>query len=75
MPSVLLGENSKLTVLPGERDQIQKFYRDVLGCTLTKTLETADVFQIGSNFCLGVARSQYVRPPEVDLAGASYGSP
>lgn len=25
MPSVLLGENSKLTVLPGERDQIQNF--------------------------------------------------
>jgi uncharacterized protein YndB with AHSA1/START domain len=54
VPSVSLGENSKLTVLPAERGQVQSFYRDVLGCPLTKTSEAADVFQLGSGFYLGV---------------------
>ena len=53
-PSVSLGENSKLTVLPEERDQIQRFYRDVLDCPLTKTSEAADVFRLDSDFYLGV---------------------
>ena len=54
MSSISLGENSKLTVLPSEREQIQIFYREILGCEMTKTSPGADVFQIGSNFYLGV---------------------
>ena len=54
MPSVSLGDNAKLTVLPAERDQIRRFYRDVLECPLTKTSEAADVFRLGSSFYLGV---------------------
>jgi hypothetical protein len=54
MTSVSLGENSKLTVLPLERDQIRKFYREVLGCPQTRESERADFFQIGTNFYLGV---------------------
>ncbi len=54
MPSVSLGENSKLTVAPQERERVNAFYRDVLGCTLTKTSKAADVFQLGGNFYLGV---------------------
>jgi hypothetical protein len=53
-PTVSFGENSKLTALPAERNQIQAFYRDVLGCSLTKTSESADIFQLGRNFYLGV---------------------
>ena len=54
MTNVSLGENSKMTVLPSERDRIQRFYGDVLVCPLTKTSETADVFQMGADFYVGV---------------------
>jgi extradiol dioxygenase family protein len=46
MTSVSLGENSKLTVLPLERDQIRTFYREVLGCPQTRESERADFFRI-----------------------------
>jgi catechol 2,3-dioxygenase-like lactoylglutathione lyase family enzyme len=51
---VSLGENSKLVVNPSERDQIRKFYQDVLGCPVTKESERIDIFKIGSTFYLGV---------------------
>lgn len=51
---VTLGENSKLTVKPDERDAIRHFYRETLGCPMTKNSERADVFQIGPDFFLGV---------------------
>jgi hypothetical protein len=54
MTLVRLGENSKLTALPSERKQVRKFYRDVLGCEQTRKSEGVDVFEIGSNFNLGV---------------------
>jgi catechol 2,3-dioxygenase-like lactoylglutathione lyase family enzyme len=54
MPVISLGENSKLTVLPSEREDIRNFYQDVLGCPLTRETERADFFRIGNNFNLGV---------------------
>lgn len=52
--TVSLGDNSKLTALPSERDRIRKFYRDVLGCPATKESERIDIFRVGSGFYLGV---------------------
>jgi hypothetical protein len=54
MPSVWLGENSKLTVNPSERDRVRKFYKDVLGCPATRESEKIDIFHIGSGFFLAV---------------------
>ncbi len=54
MSVISLGENSKLTALPSEQEQIRKFYQEVLGCRLTKGTERADFFRIGNNFNLGV---------------------
>ncbi len=51
---VSLGRNSKLTVRPQERGQINTFYCEVLGCERTKTSPGADVFQVGADFFLGV---------------------
>lgn len=51
---VALGQNSKLTVLPREREGIRAFYGKVLECPLTKTSPGADVFQLGGDFYLGV---------------------
>jgi hypothetical protein len=54
MSQVSLGENSKLTALPSERDRVRKFYREVLGCAQTGESERLDVFEVGENFNLGV---------------------
>ncbi len=54
MTTVSLGENSKLTALPSERDRIRKFYRDVLGCPATRESDKSDIFRIGTGFYLGV---------------------
>ncbi len=51
---VKLGEHSKLTAHPSERDQIRKFYQNVLGCPASKNSEEIDVFKIGDAFYLGV---------------------
>lgn len=51
---VSLGQNSKLTARPQEREQINIFYREVLECLRTKTAPGVDVFQVGANFYLGV---------------------
>ena len=42
MTSIALGEHSKLTVPPSERQDIRKFYRDVLGFA-----QVRDVFASG----------------------------
>jgi len=52
--TVSLGEHSKLTASPSERDRIRKFYREVLGCTVTRESEKSDIFRIGAGLYLGV---------------------
>lgn len=54
MTGAWLGEHSKMTVLPSERDRVQRFYHEVLGCQVTKKSETADLIQLGTNFYIGV---------------------
>jgi hypothetical protein len=51
MTGVSLGENSKMTALASERDRIQRFFGDVLGCQVTKKPE-ADIIRLGNNFIL-----------------------
>jgi hypothetical protein len=53
MTGVSLGENSKMTALASERDRIQRFFGDVLGCQVTKKPE-ADIIRLGNNLYLGV---------------------
>jgi catechol 2,3-dioxygenase-like lactoylglutathione lyase family enzyme len=62
--SVTFGENSKLTVLPSERDRIRSFYRDVLGCPMTKKSDRADFFKIGNTFYLGVIYDDAAQSPK-----------
>ncbi len=51
---ITLGENSKLSVRSSEREQVRRFYRDLLGCPQTKESDKIDIFQIGTTFFLGV---------------------
>ena len=53
MTGVSLGENSKMTALASERERIQRFFGDVLGCQVTKKPE-ADIIRLGNNLYLGV---------------------
>ena len=54
MMKVSLGENSKSIANPSERNQIRKFYKDVLECPMIKKSEEIDIFKIGNTFNLAV---------------------
>lgn len=53
MTSVSLGANSKMVVLASERENIQRFYRDVLGCKVDRKPQ-ADLIWLRPDFYLGV---------------------
>jgi Glyoxalase-like domain len=59
MTTVSLGANSKIAALPSERERIQQFYRDVLGCKVD-TKPEADLIWLRPDFYLGVV---YEDPP------------
>ena len=50
MANVIFGNHSALRVRRTERDRIRTFYRDVLGCKLTRQLDDKDDFRIGDGF-------------------------
>ena len=53
MTTVSLGENSKMVIRPSERDRVQRFYRDVLGCRVTTKSEGMDLIRLGTDFYIG----------------------
>jgi hypothetical protein len=52
--SVALGEHFKITALLSIRGQIQKFYRDILGCKVI-IKQKNDVIKLTNNFYIGVS--------------------
>jgi hypothetical protein len=42
MATVSLGNHSKIVALHADQERIRAFYRDVLGCTLTKRTKNVD---------------------------------
>jgi hypothetical protein len=48
-----LGANSKMIALPSERELIQRFYRDVLGCKI-EIKPHADLVWLRADFYIGV---------------------
>lgn len=54
MAKVVFGNHSALVVPRTEQQEIRQFYRDVLGCTLTRETDEKDDFRMGDNFYLGV---------------------
>ncbi len=72
--SVSLGENSKMTVRPSERERLERFYRDVLGCNVITKSKTLDIIQMGKTFFIGVvyddsalSDSDFLKSPWLDL--------
>ena len=54
MTRINLGEHSKITVKPAERERLQSFYRDVLGCKVVTKSQAVDLIELGPNFYIGV---------------------
>jgi catechol 2,3-dioxygenase-like lactoylglutathione lyase family enzyme len=50
MTKVILGNHSAVRVPRTEKDRIRRFYRDVLGGTITRESEFKDDIRLGDNF-------------------------
>jgi catechol 2,3-dioxygenase-like lactoylglutathione lyase family enzyme len=50
MEKVIFGNHSAVRVPRAEKDRIREFYRDVLGCTITREGDQKDDFCMGGNF-------------------------
>ena len=53
MAKVIFGNHSSVLVPRQDRDDIRRFYCDVLGCKVTKAEEERDFIRLGENFYIG----------------------
>jgi catechol 2,3-dioxygenase-like lactoylglutathione lyase family enzyme len=53
MTTIAVGEHAKLIVDPSQRERLQRFYRDVLGCRVITQSPAMDRVEC-SNFSIGV---------------------
>ena len=54
MAQVRLGNHAAVVVSLTEQDAVRRFYRDVLGCALTRSAHDKDDFVLGGDFYLAV---------------------
>ncbi|HXB49129.1 MAG TPA: hypothetical protein VNW50_15315, partial [Streptosporangiaceae bacterium] len=54
MAQVTLGNHAAVVVSLTEQDAVRRFYRDVLGCALTRSADDKDDFVLGGDFYLAV---------------------
>jgi catechol 2,3-dioxygenase-like lactoylglutathione lyase family enzyme len=54
MATVTIGNHSKIVSRPADQARIRAFYRDVLGCELTKQTPDVDIIRFEGNFFLTV---------------------
>jgi catechol 2,3-dioxygenase-like lactoylglutathione lyase family enzyme len=64
MATITIGNHSKIVASPAEQDRIRSFYRDVLGCTLTKQTKNVDYFRFHEGFFMAVLYQEVVARPE-----------
>ncbi|MGI5491013.1 VOC family protein [Microtetraspora malaysiensis] len=50
MAKVIFGNHSAVRVSQTEKDRIRRFYRDVLGCEITRESDQKDDFRMGGDF-------------------------
>ena len=50
MAKVIFGNHSAIRVARAEKDRIRRFYRDVLGCKITRESDLKDDIRMGDNF-------------------------
>src|SRR6185437_10035421 len=54
MAKAALGNHSAIRVPFAEKDRVRRFYRDVLGCEITRAGERKDDFRLGDDFYIAV---------------------
>ena len=54
MAKAVLGNHSAIRVPRAEKDRVRRFYRDVLGCEITRAGERKDDFRLGDDFYIAV---------------------
>ena len=64
-PAVSFGHHAKLVASPSERERIERFYQDVLGCVLTKKTDKMDIVRIGDQFLVVIFQGEV--PPASEL--------
>jgi len=73
MAKVIFGNHSAIRVPRAEKDRIRKFYRDVLGCSLTREGDGKDDFCLGDNFYIAcLYEDEGVALAESDFLKAIY---
>lgn len=69
MAKVSISNHSAVRVRRADRDGIRSFYRDVLGCKLTRELDDKDDFRMGDDFHIAFL---YARGGQTVDKGVSY---
>lgn len=64
MAHVSIGNHSKIIARHSDQERIRAFYRDVLGCVLTKESTEVDYFKFAGDFFMAVLYQDAVSSPE-----------
>jgi catechol 2,3-dioxygenase-like lactoylglutathione lyase family enzyme len=64
MATVSIGNHSKVIVSHADQERVRSFYRDVLGCTLTKQTQNIDFIRFPEGFFLAVLYQERTSTPE-----------
>ncbi len=64
MATITMGNHSKIVARPAEQDRIRSFYRDLLGCTLTKQTKDIDYIRFQDGFFIAVLYQDAVASPD-----------
>jgi len=73
MAKVIIGNHSAVRVARTEKDRIRRFYRDVLGGTITRESDLKDDIRMGDNFYIAfLYEDEGVALDESDFSKAVY---
>jgi catechol 2,3-dioxygenase-like lactoylglutathione lyase family enzyme len=64
MATTTIGNHSKIIATHAEQERIRAFYRDVLGCTLTKQTKDVDYIRFHEGFFVAVLYQEQVPTAE-----------
>jgi catechol 2,3-dioxygenase-like lactoylglutathione lyase family enzyme len=64
MAHASIGNHSKIVARHSDQDRIRAFYRDVLGCTITKETKDVDYIRFHEGFFVAVLYQETVPSPE-----------
>jgi len=73
MGNVVFGNHAAVVLPRAARDRVRRFYRDVLGCTITRQSDDKDDIRVGDDFYIGILyEADGVALDEVSFSRATY---